>query len=131
MLESMILDNSLNDKIQSYINSLHKSTSQIEKSFYSDRDYIMKIITLSEAEAFFKDLRNYFEYMNLSNESIDKMVIDLDELIDEFEDIPVNKSNDKFVNEYNKKIDEFLDLIIELQHEMAFYKTERNYENRV
>ena len=131
MLENLILDNSLDEHIESYINSLHKATSTIEKSFYSEKDYIMKIITLSQAEAFLKDLRDYFEDMNLSDESIDKIVIGLDELIDEFEEIPQNKSSDKFVNEYHKKVEEFLNLLIEVQHEIAFYKVERNYEDRV
>jgi hypothetical protein len=117
-----------NDTInfQHYIQNLENSKQEIVKNI-EDKDIINKIILLSQTYTFFEDLKKYYYQMDLSDTQIENFILELDDLIDEFEEMQDMTSANKLKKEYYSKADNLYVLLINLQVELGFYLSDRKY----
>jgi|GEM_PF-5468526 len=115
-------------KTSNYIGKLNSNCLSIENS-YSDKNIIDRLILLDGAYSFFNDLYKYFPRMELSDSEIENIVLDLDDLIDEFEEFKNKKSDKSLLNDYYKKCDKFYSLLINLQYEMSGFLSDKKYAN--
>ena len=125
MIEYLAL-NLNTQNIHNYIQQLETNKKEISKNV-DDPSIVNRLILLSQVTTFFNDLYKYHKYMQLSNEQIEQFILDIDDLIDEFEDITGKSSSNHLKNDYFKKADEFYTLLINLQVELGFYLSDRKY----
>ena len=111
---------------QHYIQNLENSKQEIVKNI-EDKDIINKIILLSQTYTFFEDLKKYYYQMDLSDTQIENFILELDDLIDEFEEMQGMTSANKLKKEYYSKADSLYALLINLQVELGFYLSDRKY----
>jgi hypothetical protein len=126
MLEAMIPCDINIENVHSYIHRIESTKKEITYNV-GDKDMVNRLILLSQAHNFFADLHKYHQYMQLSNEQIESFILDLDDLIDNFEDITNKTSSNQLLNDYYKKADEFYTLLVNCQVELGFYLSDRKY----
>ena len=127
MLETMY-DASIQTNLAQHIDSLMGHSSYYEKNIndiYSSEEVVKRIMLLSASYTFFNDLRKYHKYMNLTDTQIDSLVMKIDDLLDEFEPLTMQKSKNELVQEYYDKADTFYTLLVNTQVELGFHKVER------
>ena len=67
--------------------------------------------------------------MNLSNETLEKFILDIDDLIDSFEEYTENTStSNKLLKDYYAKAESFYELLVNLQFELEFALSDRKYK---
>ena len=67
--------------------------------------------------------------MNLSNETLEKFILDIDDLIDSFEEYTENRStSNKLLKDYYVKAESFYELLVNLQFELGFALSDRKYK---
>lgn len=111
-----------NDAIHSFVVQAEntRTSSVYEKQIEGNND---RYIKLSMSFDFFEFLYKYYTSMNLTNDNIEYMVLELDDLIDEFEEYANNTNTDK----YSRKASEFYTLLTNLQMNLGFYLSDRKY----
>lgn len=127
MLETMY-DSSIQQNLSQHIESLMGHSSYYEKrinDLHSDEELVKRIMLLSASHTFFSDLLKYYPYMNLTDIQIENMILEIDDLLDEFEPLTELKSSKKLMRDYIDKADKFYTLLVNVQVALGFYKVER------
>ncbi len=114
------------NNIDDFIIKLETSKQEIFNTV-EDKDVVNRLILLSQTHNFFLDLKKYYKYMQLSNQQIEYLILNMDDLIDDFEDILDKTSSNKLKNDYYKKADEFYTLLVNCQVELGFYLSDKQY----
>ena len=84
---------------------------------------------LSQVYTFFEDLYKYHRKMDLSSGTMEKFILDIDDLIDAFEEYSHKISNSNpLLNDYHTKAEAFYDLLVNLQFELGFDLSDRKYK---
>jgi len=112
--------------MQNHIHNLENSKQTITQNI-DNRSVVNQLLLLSQAYTFFDDLKKYYYYMELSNEQIENFVLGLDDLVDEFEEMQNMTSANQLKKDYYKKADDFYTLLVNLQTELGFYLSDKQY----
>lgn len=86
---------------------------------------VHRIMLLDGAYTYFEDLLKYHRKMDLNAQAIDKMVLDIDDMIDLFEEYEEKRSSSELLDAYYQKAARFHDLLIRTQVALGFFKVER------
>ncbi len=114
-------------EIHKYIQQMENNKITIGKDV-REYEVVEKLMHLSQVYTFFVDLHRYHKRMNLSPETLEKFILDIDDLIDAFEEYGQKKTNtNQLLNEYYAKAEAFYDLLINLQFELGFDLSDRKY----
>ena len=125
MLDTSNLDN---HAIHDYIHSLERNKITKEKDI-RDFEVVEKLMSLSQVSIFFEDLSRYHQKMNLSDNTLEKFILDIDDLIDSFEEYTSKrKTSNKLLNDYYAKAGTFYTLLVNLQFELGFALSDRKYK---
>lgn len=112
--------------MQNHIYNLENSKQTITQNI-DNRSVVNQLLLLSQAYTFFDDLKKYYYHMELSNEQIESFVLGLDDLVDEFEEMQNMTSANQLKKDYYQKADDFYTLLVNLQTELGFYLSDRQY----
>lgn len=112
------------NNIENFILKLETSKHEIFDTTV-DKDIVNRLILLSQTYNFFLDLKKYYKYMQLSNQQVEYLILNMDDLIDDFEDTLEKRSTNKLKNDYFKKADKFYTLLVNTQVELGFYLSDR------
>jgi len=125
MLNPIDIDN---EEIHRYIHHLETNKLTISRDV-RDPEIINKLMSLSQVHTFFNDLMKYHKNMNLTNATIEKFVLDIDDMIDSYEEyIDIESSSNNLLNDYYSKAQSFYELLLNLQFELGFYLSDRKYK---
>ena len=128
MLEMLHVINFNNDDIQKLVNQLDNNKITISKDI-RDIEVVNKLMYLSQVYVFFEDIMKYHKNMNLSNDTIEKFILDIDDMIDAYEEFSNKQSSsNKILNDYYTKANSFYELLLNLQFELGFYLSDRKYQ---
>ena len=128
MVEMLNSINFNNDDIYKFINQLENNKIVISKDI-RDTEVVNKLMSLSQVYVFFEDIMKYHKNMNLSNDTIEKFILDIDDMIDEYEEFTDKESSsNKILNDYYTKAKSFYELLLNLQFELGFYLSDRKYQ---
>ncbi|MEA3553409.1 MAG: hypothetical protein U9R39_03275 [Campylobacterota bacterium] len=117
-----------NDDIHKYIHQLENNKLTISRDV-RDNEIVNKLMSLSQVYTFFDDLMKYHKNMDLPNSTIEKFVLDIDDMIDSYEEYAdVEESANKLLNDYYTKAQSFYELLLNLQFELGFYLSDRKYQ---
>jgi len=112
------------NNIENFILKLETSKHEIFDTTV-DKDIVNRLILLSQTYNFFLDLKKYYKYMQLSNQQVEYLILNMDDLIDDFEDTLEKTSTNKLKNDYFKKANKFYTLLVNTQVELGFYLSDR------
>jgi len=112
------------NNIENFILKLETSKHEIFDTTV-DKDIVNRLILLSQTYNFFLDLKKYYKYMQLSNHQVEYLILNMDDLIDDFEDTLEKRSTNKLKNDYFKKANKFYTLLVNTQVELGFYLSDR------
>jgi len=112
------------NNIENFILKLETSKHEIFDTTV-DKDIVNRLILLSQTYNFFLDLKKYYKYMQLSNQQVEYLILNMDDLIDDFEDTLEKRSTNKLKNDYFKKANKFYTLLVNTQVELGFYLSDR------
>ena len=128
MIEMLDTSNLDNHAIHDYIHSVEQNKITIEKDI-RDFEVVEKLMSLSQVYIFFEDLSKYHQKMNLSDSTLEKFILDIDDLIDSFEEYTSKKkTSNKLLNDYYAKAESFYKLLVNLQFELGFALSDRKYK---
>ncbi len=128
MIEMLDTSNLDNNAIHNYIHQVESNKITIEKDI-RDFEVVDKLMSLSQVYTFFEDLSKYHRNMDLTDSTLEKFILDIDDLIDAFEEYKNKKSiSNKLLKEYYLKAESFYDLLINLQFELGFDLSDRKYK---
>ena len=127
MIEMLDTSNLNSNAIHNYIHKVERNKIVVGKDI-RDSEIITKLMSLSQVYIFFKDLSKYHHNMNLSDETLEKFILDIDDLIDSFEEYTDEKStSNRLLKDYYIKAGSFYDLLVNLQFELGFALSDRKY----
>ncbi len=128
MIEMLDTSNLNSNAIHNYIRKVERNKIVVGKDI-RDSEIITKLMSLSQVYIFFKDLSKYHHNMNLSDETLEKFILDIDDLIDSFEEYTDEKStSNRLLKDYYIKARSFYDLLVNLQFELGFALSDRKYK---
>lgn len=128
MIAMLDTSNLANHAIHDYIHSVERNKITMEKNI-RDVEVVEKLMSLSQVYIFFEDLYKYHSKMNLSDHTLEKFVLDIDDLIDSFEEYTIlKKTSNKLLNDYYAKATAFYKLLVKLQFELGFALSDRKYK---
>ena len=128
MIEVLDPSNLNNNHIHDYIYYMEHNKISIDKDV-REYEVVEKLMYLSQVNTFFDDLYKYHRKMDLSMETLEKFILDIDDLIDAFEEYSQRKINSiPLLNDYYAKAEAFYDLLINLQFELGFDLSDRKYK---
>ena len=128
MIEMLDTSNLNSNAIHAYIHKVESNKIVVGKDI-RDTEIITKLMSLSQVYIFFKDLSKYHQNMNLSNETLEKFILDIDDLMDSFEEYTDEKSTtNRLLKDYYTKAASFYDLLVNLQFELGFALSDRKYK---
>ena len=127
MIEMLDTSNLNNHAIHDYIHSVERNKITIEKDI-RDFEIVEKLMSLSQVYIFFEDLYKYHQKMDLADKTLEKFILDIDDLIDSFEEYTTKKkTSNKLLNDYYVKAGSFYSLLVNLQFELGFTLSDRKY----
>ena len=128
MIEMLDTSNLNNNQIHNYIYQVENNKIIIGKDI-RDFEVVDKLMSLSQVYTFFEDLSKYHNNMQLDNSTLEKFILDMDDLIDAFEEYSHRKTtSNKLLNDYYAKAESFYDLLVNLQFELGFCLSDRKYK---
>ena len=127
MIEMLDTSNLHSHAIHDYIHSVERNKITIEKDI-RDFEIVEKLMSLSQVYIFFEDLYKYHQKMDLADKTLEKFILDIDDLIDSFEEYTTKKkTSNKLLNDYYVKAGSFYSLLVNLQFELGFALSDRKY----
>ncbi len=128
MIEMLDTSNLDNHAIHDYIHSVERNKITIEKDI-RDFEVVEKLMSLSQVYIFFEDLYKYHQMMNLPDSTLEKFILDIDDLIDSFEEYTSKKkTSNKLLNDYYAKAGALYSLLVNLEFELGFTLSDRKYK---
>lgn len=128
MIELLIPTNLDDSMIHKYMHSIENNKITISKDI-RDIEIVEKLMSLSQVHTYFEDLMKYHKRMNLSNDTIEKFILDIDDIIDSYEEyMNAEDSSNRLLNDYYVKAKVFYELLVNLQFELGFYLSDRKYQ---
>lgn len=128
MIDMLNPDDLNHSAIHTYIYQVESNKLTISKDI-RDSEIVNKLMSLSQVYTFFDDLMKYHKNMDLSNDTLEKFVLDIDDMIDAYEEFAdAKKSSNKLLNDYYSKAKSFYELLVNLQFELGYYLSDRKYQ---